>query len=277
MKIEGTQNIPSELEILYSAALTKKGANTYLKKRSPFRLPKMQAGQPGVTTNQQRWRDRFKDVADRFKNEPQATKARWFNALPVELTDIGYYNFYVLSSYNFALTKFLEVSGVIKSIQFAEDIIPVSGGKTFTINAVDTTKTIVVPLGNSFLADKIYRGQGTLEDGSETTVSIGATIDTNIADVKISGWRQKGILAGGDGEIDGYNAILASLSDVNLVVKAPYVAEFTQLSYCWEIIEKKGRVVFPIVKEINQTSIVIDWSEEPTYANRVSIQVIEYI
>lgn len=277
MKLEGTQNIPSEFEEIYSAALTKKGTNNFCKKRSPFYLPKMQAGGAGVTPAQKIWRGRFIEVASRFKGLSQSDKARWYNALPPDYTDIGYYNFYVLSSYNFAILKFLEVAGVINSIQFAEDIVPVSGGKVFTINSVDTTKTVVVPLGNSYIKDTIYRGKGTVLDGDSTVQNIGGTIDTSLADVRLNGFRVSASLGADGGVIDGYNAIIDALSTTQITIKAPYVSEFTEMSFFWEIIEKKARVVFPIIKEINATSIKIDWSEQPDLANRVSIQVIEYI
>lgn len=68
----GPQNIPSALEKGYSAALTLKMPNNWLRGRYPFRIPTMQTilGHPSAT--QIRQRATFKQCKDCFKLQPLA-------------------------------------------------------------------------------------------------------------------------------------------------------------------------------------------------------------
>lgn len=274
-KIEGTQSIPAEWLDVYRGALLDGHPGDIIRKRYPYRLPKMQEGHYGVHPNQIKQRTRFKQALAIFAGLSPTERQRWYANRPIWESFLWYYNYCIMS----ALAGNADIeeggAGVIKGIQILKDQVPATGTKTFTITTVDPTKTVVMIHGSGRKVPKVLRGSGSVATGG-STLAIGDTIDPAKSTVKLNGsdWKEEG---------PGESPFSVSIF--------PYVSNLTttQISIAWsltpneaanvgwEITENIQGVVYPVLVSIGATSVVIDWSEVPDAAAYVSIIVIEYI
>jgi len=150
-KITGAQNIPSALLDGYRANLAEPRPDTaVVGKRYPYRIPTQQDdGRPSAAKKKQR--ARFKLAIAKFKTVDEATRERWYAAMPPYSSFLWYYNYFMMS----ALTGNADTKhgglGVIKSIQFKTISMPAAGGEgQVAIDAVDPAKTVVMLYGSSF-------------------------------------------------------------------------------------------------------------------------------
>jgi hypothetical protein len=277
MKIEGTQDIPSEILDSYTKLLNQVRPNGTVQKRTPFRYPDFQAGGKKVTAGQVAQRARFLTARNLFSNTSEAERQRWYAARPEWNSLLWYYNYFMMSALNGNANAKQGGAGVVKSIQVVSDSVAVSGDTTINIDTIDPTKAVVFLFGNSFINDKVYRGDNTVNAGSTDTQSIGATINTDVAEVKISGASGNMNIAEGVG--DGYwgDVVLDALTSTQITVKATdYISPYA-IPYSWEVIEHLSQTVYPIIKEINADNIKVGWPIEPDVATIISAIVIEYI
>lgn len=274
VKISGTQNIPSELFGLYKQALTELGANDFCKKRSPFRLPNMQNSGIHVRQNQLNQRAIFIQAIALFNTEDQASRQRWYARMPEWSSLLWYYNYYIMDAISAAITLGGGVEAVINSIQILSDTVPITGGKDFTIDSVDPTRTVVMIFGNSYISDKVQRGDNTVNQNSTVTIGLSPNVDPAIAEVKIQG--QHGYAdPGGEGE--WLTPYVDSLSATQLIVALQASGFVADCNFSWEVIERKAQTVFPIPTNITATKVSVDWAIVPSVAAEVSIIVVEYI
>lgn len=276
-KTEGDQEIPSGLLDAYRATLGEQVTGKGIGKRYPWHVKNMQAGGSGETPAQRIQRNRFKTIRDNFHTLSQADKERWYAAMPEYSSLLWYYNYFIMSglSGNADITD--GGAGVIKSIQFVKEEVPTTGGKSYTINAVDPTKTVVMMFGNSFIADKVQRGSSTIADGGTNNHVLSPVVDPVISEIRING-------SGGNmfGDLDNIygdwgapyaSALIAAQLTVKMVAtNAPFTA-----GYSWEVIEHKAQTIYPVITSIAAEAVVIDWSKVPSVAADISIIVIEYI
>lgn len=277
VKISGEQNIPSALRLPYKATLTEQGDNNFCKKRSPFRIPKMQAGGVHVRDAQIVQRQRFKDNVEQFNQTSQAERQRWYNRMPIWNSYLWYYNYFMLNGISGGLGPQGVGAGVINSIQVKYGSVPTTGGKSFTIDEVDPTRTVVLPYGNSYIADKIHTYQGTMADDTETTITLSPNVDADISEVIIDcnvGYENIGE---GSGEGNWAKARITSFTDSQLKIKLDDIGSAGTHGYSVQIIEHKAQTIYPIPTAIAATSVTVDWSKEPSVAADVSVIVIEYI
>jgi len=144
-KIEGTQNIPSEIAKQYSAILTPKLSSGTVRRRCPFQRPKTKDGGPCVTPAMEFQRSRFKTAVSKFNECPQESRSRWYETAPEWHSYLWYYNWFMLS----ALMGVTGIPGryeaVIKGINHYTFTLP-SGDPTnvtVSISAVDPERAIV--------------------------------------------------------------------------------------------------------------------------------------
>ena len=150
-KIEGEQDIPSELLDDYRATLGEQRPNDAVQKRYPFRMQRMQTGRGNATPAQRTQRSRFLGAMARFANETQATRGRWYAARPVWGSFLWYYNYYIMSDLTGNADQKSGGFGVIKSIQFKTISMPSGTGEgSVAITAIDPVKSVVMIFGNSF-------------------------------------------------------------------------------------------------------------------------------
>lgn len=117
-KIEGDQNIPSELLDLYRGTLGRGRDPAHIKTRNPYRLPTMQEGGLNVRKAQTAQRERFKTARDKFKTLSSAERQRWYENEPPWSSFLWYYNYFIMSSLVGNANTNQGGLGVIKSIQF---------------------------------------------------------------------------------------------------------------------------------------------------------------
>lgn len=146
----GPQNIPSALLDGYRANLAEPRPDTaVVGKRYPYRIPTQQdGGRPSVKKREQR--ARFKLAIAKFKNVDEATRERWYAAMPPYSSFLWYYNYFIMSD----LTGNADVkhggAGVIKSIQFKTIAMPAGTGEgSVAITAIDPAKSVVMLYGAS--------------------------------------------------------------------------------------------------------------------------------
>lgn len=153
-KTEGDQNVPSELLDAYRATLGESNPRTVVGKRYPYRLPGMQAGKSGETAAQRIERARFNTARGNFADVDDATRARWYDAMPPYSSFLWYYNYFIMSSLNGNADQSHGGVGVIKSIQFKTMSIGAGTAEgSVAITAVDPTKSVVMLYGNSIAVD----------------------------------------------------------------------------------------------------------------------------
>ncbi len=275
--IEGTQDIPAERLDQYRATLGEPTPRKMVRKRYPYRLPKMQAGGPGTTEKQRNQQERFKTASKDFNKIPQSDRQRWYAARPIWDSYLWYYNYFIMSS----LAGNADISdggaGVIKSIQNIKQSVPISGGSSFAINTVDPAKTVVMVYGNSYISDKIQRGDDTVAPGGSKNIALSPNVDPDISEVIITGESGLMDLFEGTGAGCWGSVVVDALTSSQLTVKAREDIGSLTIYFSWQIIEHKAQTVYPVITSIAAAAIGIDWSKEPSIAADVSIIVIEYI
>jgi len=149
VKIEGTQNIPSEIAKQYSAILTPKLSRGTVRRRCPFRRPKTQDGGPCVTPAMEFQRSRFKTAVSKFNECPQESRSRWYETAPEWHSYLWYYNWFILS----ALMGVTGIPGrfeaVIKGINHYTFTMPSGSPQNITvsISAIDPDRAVVMFYG----------------------------------------------------------------------------------------------------------------------------------
>lgn len=276
-KFEGAQSIPSALLDLYRASLNPHPTGKIVKKRYPFRMPKMQEGGKGVHTAQKEQRERFKKAQVLFRGTSSADRSRWYAAEPPWSSFLWYYNYFIMSS----LMGNADISeggaGVIKSIQYVSKSIPTGGDEAITIATVDPAKTVVMLFGNSYISDKIHHYDGIVADGVETTINLSPSIDPSIAEVILTGAGGSMELSAGDGEGRWGNFFITEILAASIKIKLQDLSSAQQFGYSLDIIEHKTQTVYPYVKTIAAGAITISWPVTPSIASIIGAQVIEYI
>jgi len=272
-KLEEPQSIPSALLDLYRATLNPHPTGNIVKKRYPFRMPRMQEGGKGVHAGQVANRARFKKAVQDFKGVSTAERARWYAAEPPYSSFLWYYNYFIMSSLSGNANIDQGGAGVIKSIQVMKASCPVTGSHEFTLGTeVDADKTVVMLFGSGRKVPKVYRGNGSVAVGG-STLAIGSTIDPDKCTIKLNGATYTEITENSASPVSPY---VSSLSSTQIGIAwsvTPPIAG----TVSWEITEHVEGAVQPIIVSITNTKVDIDWSEAPDAAANVSILVIEYI
>lgn len=150
-KTDGTQNIPSELLDGYRAALGEERPDDGVRKRYPYRVPTMQTLVGHPATKQKAQRARFLTAISDFANVDEATRQRWYAAMPEWGSFLWYYNYFIMSSLTGNANIPQGGAGMIKSIQFKTIAMPAGAGEgQVAIDAVDINKSVVMLYGNSY-------------------------------------------------------------------------------------------------------------------------------
>jgi len=144
-KFEGTQDIPSELLDLYRATLNPHPTGNIVKKRYPYRLPKMQKGGKGVSEAQKKQRERFITIKNKFKGLSYAERQRWYQNEPPWSSFLWYYNYFIMSGLVGNAVVGDKGGGVIKSIKHYTFTLPVGDPANITvdIDTIDPNKAVV--------------------------------------------------------------------------------------------------------------------------------------
>lgn len=273
-KLEEPQDIPSGLLDLYRATLNPHPTGNIVKKRYPFRMPRMQEGGTGVHAGQKTQRARFKTAIQDFRGISSSERARWYAAEPPWSSFLWYYNYFIMSSLAGNANINDGGAGMIKKIQFVNKSIPTGGNEAIAITTVDPAKTVAMLFGNSFIADKVHHYDAEVADNTEHTFSLSPNIDPAIAEVKITG-------GGGTQYVDsdGYwgNFFVTLVSATQVKVKLMDLQSDQNFGVSLDIIEHKSQTVYPYVKSIAAESINISWPVTPSIAAVIGAIVIEYI
>jgi len=150
----GPQNIPSALLDGYRANLAEPRPDTaVVGKRYPYRIPTQQdSGRPSVKKREQR--ARFKISLANFAGVDEATRERWYAAMPPYSSFLWYYNYFIMSDLTGNADGQHGGFGVIKSIQFKTISMPAGSGEgSVAITAIDPAKSVVMLYGNSIAVD----------------------------------------------------------------------------------------------------------------------------
>lgn len=166
---------------------------------------------------------------------------------------------------------------MIKSIQFVDDTVPTTGGKSFSISKVDPTKTVVMMFGNSYISDKVQRGTVSVQDGSTANAALSPNIDPNISEVHLSPQAGYQDIVDGTGSGTWNPFYVSALTASQLTVGLQSIGKGGNLICAYEIIEHKAQTIYPIIDAIAASSVTIDWAQVPSVASKVSLIVIEYI
>lgn len=271
-----TQSIPSEDRINYKRACqistTIRGV-TYIRRRFPWRLPKMQKGGYGVAAGQLVQRGRFGTVKNVYVPLSAEVKARWAAANPEYESFLFGYNFFMMEGLLGGGPPGFE--GMIKSIQVVKEEVPKTGAKVFVINAIDPTKAVVLIQGSARKVPRVLRGSGSVATGG-STLAIGDTIDPDKCTVELQG-------ASAYVYEEEFYALtypifpyVFSLTTTQIQIKWALTPNFAA-NIGWEIKEHVEGVVHPVLVSIAAEAITIDWAEVPDTAAVVSITVVEYL
>ncbi|RLG71710.1 MAG: hypothetical protein DRO11_03860 [Methanobacteriota archaeon] len=144
-KFEGTQNIPSEWLDLYRATLNPHPTGNIVKKRYPYRLPKMQKGGKGVSEAQKKQRERFIAIKNKFKTLSREERRRWYENEPPWSSFLWYYNYFIMSGLTGNAVVGDKGGGVIKSIKHYTFTMPAGDPVNITVNidTIDPNKAVV--------------------------------------------------------------------------------------------------------------------------------------
>lgn len=273
-----TQSIPSEDRIWYKRnfqiATTRKGSQ-YVRTRYPWRVPKMQAGGPGVSPAQEVNRDKFMLVIQRYALLDATAKARWAAANPEYNSYLFGYNFFMLEGFlGGGPTDFPQM---IKSIQVVKEEVPASGTKSFAIAAVDPGKCVVLIQGSSVKWPAVQRFYGTAADNSEVTENLSPNIDVAVTEVKAFGSAGYQDIADGTGQGNWSEWTVSSLSASQVKIKLADIASAGTFPYYIEVTEHKEAIIYPVLVSIAAEAVVIDWATVPSTPADVSITVVEYL
>ncbi len=276
-KIEGPQNIPSEIAELYSAFLTPALSDNSIRGRCPFTRPLSKAGGPQESEAQKKQRARFKQAIEGFKNTPYATRHRWYSSAPIWNSFLWYYNYYLLSALTGVTGLPNKTLAVIKSIQYVSKSIPTGGAESITISTVDPDKTVVMLFGNSYISDKIHHYDGVCDDNSEQTINLSPSIDPAISEVKLTGAGGYMGISGGDGEGFWGDFYITEVNASSIKLKLQNLYSSQEYGYSLDIIEHKAQTIYPYVSAVSANSITISWPVTPSVASTIGAIVIEYI
>jgi len=277
-KITDPQNIPPALLDLYRGTLNPHPTGNIVKKRYPYRMPRMQENGPGVHAGQVAQRARFKTAVQNFKGVSQADRARWYAAEPPYSSFLWYFNYFIMSSLVGNANVDQGGAGVIKSIQYVYKSIPTGGDEAIAITAVDPAKTVVMLFGNSYISDRVIRGSDTIADGGSNDHALSPVVDPAISEVKISGYG--GINEAGEGGEGGGSwaqPYASALTAAKLTVAMINTSYTISVGYAWEVIEHKSQTIYPYVKSIAAEAITLSWPITPSKAAIIGAIVIEYI
>jgi len=144
-KYEGTQEIPSELFVLYKGALVQGMPTGVIRKRFPWRLPLFQKGKYKVTDEQLEQRSRFESILEKFKTLSDEDRQRWYAARPPWGSYLWYYNYFMLSGLMGNAFVGTVGGGVIKNINHYVFTLPFGDPTeiTVSISSCDPSKAIV--------------------------------------------------------------------------------------------------------------------------------------
>lgn len=273
-----TQSIPSEDRLNYKRACqisTTSRSIKYVRARFPWRLPPMQKGGRGVSPAQKTQRNRFIYVRDKYIPLDATTRQRWVDANPEYKSYLFGYNFFMLEGLmGGGPTQFPQM---IKSIQVLKESVPTTGTKSFAISTVDPAKVVVLIQGNSYISDKVQRGDSSVASGGSVGIGLSPSIDPGIAEVRLHGERGREEISDGSGEGDWVTPYVDALTTSLLTVKCPSMFVATTVYFSWEIIEHKAQTIYPVLVSIAANAVVIDWALVPSLAAYVSITVVEYL
>jgi hypothetical protein len=276
-RYEGTQEIPPELWDAWKKTMGWAGSQPWAKKRMPFELPPMQSTGKRVRQSQLAQRARFIEAKNKFKTVPEAQRERWYDNAPIWNSFLWYYDYFIMSALAGNANTNQGGAGVIKSIQFVSKSIPTAGDESIAISAVDPDKSVVMLFGNSYISDKIQRGQNSVAKNATKEITLDDSINTDIAEVKLIGQAGFMDLVEGTGTGDWAAPVVDSLTTTKLTVKGPNVEIPDGFTFSWEVIEHKAQTIYPYVKSIAAESITIDWPLTPSVAAKIGAIVIEYI
>jgi len=277
MKIEGEQEIPSELTDQYRALLQLVRPDGTIQKRPPFEQPEWKDGGKKVSAAQIAQRTRFKKALGLFAGVSDAERERWYDARPEWNSMLWYYNYFMMSALAGNANNPQGGIGVVKSIQVAQGTIAVSGSTEIAIDTVDPTKTVAFLFGNSFISDLIHHYDGTMNDNAEITVNLSPSINPDIAEVKITGGGGYQVIEEGSGQGYWGDIIVSEVNAATIKLKLQQLESTATFGYSLDIIEHKSQTVYPIIDEINAENIKLKWPIEPSIATIISALVIEYI
>ena len=272
-KLEEPQNIPSELLDLYRGTLNPHPTGHIVKKRYPFRMPRMQEGGKGVHSGQKAQRARFKTAMADFRNVSAPDRARWYAAEPPWSSFLWYYNYFIMSS----LAGNADISqggaGVIKSIQVMKASCPTTGEHAFTLGTqVDADKTTVIINGSARKVPRVIRGYGGVAP-TGNFLNLGTTVDPDKCTTKLFGTS---VIDGGGAGAVAIAAIVENLTSDKIYLGWSQEPD-AQGIVGWEVTEHVEGEVLPVLVSVSDTTVTVDWAEVPDAAADVSILVIEYI
>lgn len=273
-----TQSIPSETRILYKRAAqiaTTLRGQDYVRGRFPWRLPKMQAGGPDVKPDQQIQRDRFSYVKKKYVPLDAATKARWAAANPVYHSYLFGYNFFMLEGLMGGGPE--KYPQMIKSIQVIKQTMSKAGNTGFVCTAVDPAKTVILINGNSYISDKMQRGESSVADAGSVNIALSPNVDPTISEVRIQGTYGSMDLAEGTGVGEWGSPYVTALIAAQLTVAFQPLAGSHTINFSWEIIEHKAQTVYPVLVSIAAELITLAWPVAPSVDADISITVVEYL
>lgn len=273
-----TQSIPSEDRINYKRACqisTRIFETDYVRKRFPWRIPKMQKGGYGVSPGQEVQRDRFDIVKGKYALLSTAEKQRWVDANPPWGSVLFGYNFFMLEGLKGGGT--LEYPQMIKSIQVVKEAVPATGTKSFAIETVDPAKTVVMIHGNSYIADTVHTGQNTVNQNDFTDCDLIPSVDPAISEIILQGEVGAMSLVNGTGDGDWGAPFVNFIEPSYFRVRLPASSEYALCRFSWQVIEHKAQTVYPVLVSIAANAVVIDWAVVPSVAGDVSITVVEYL
>jgi len=151
-KVEGAQSIPAEWLDEYRATLTEKQPDNIVRRRYPYRLPKMQSNKGRPHAKQLIQRQRFKTALSKFGSIGSAERARWYDSMPVWGSFLWYYNYFILSALMGNANLDQGGAGVIKGINHYTFTLPTGTpvDVTVSISAIDPVKAVAMLFGAGF-------------------------------------------------------------------------------------------------------------------------------
>jgi len=273
-----SQTIPSEDRKNYKRVCQKSTlirGIAYVRKRFPWRMPKMQKGGPGVTPAQIVQRNRFIYVIDKYIPLDAVSRQRWVDANPEYKSYLFGYNFFMMEGLTGGGP--VQYPQMIKTIQVVKQSVPTTGGSSFSISTIDPAKAVVLIQGNSYISDKIQRGVNSVAYNGTQNIALSPSIDPAISSVRILGSTGKMSLSEGTGDGLWGAPYVSALSASQLSVKCDMPNFSGTCYFSWEITEHKAQTVYPVLVSISANAVVIDWALVPSVAADVSITVVEYL
>lgn len=158
-KIEGTQDIPSELLDLYRGNLLDGHPGNVIRKRYPYRLKRMQEGGPGVHAKQKTNRERFKKGIALFRKTTPTERQRWYATMPAWKSLLWYYNWFMLSVINDQTKGLPKGGGMLKQIINTKFACPAGGTNLTWTQSVDVGKAVVMLWGGAHSTDYEFYGE----------------------------------------------------------------------------------------------------------------------